>query len=380
MVFFIRSLFLQLFLNAYLIYRTGKNRHIHIGFKYLFYSLTGLEVLLYFTGLLGWEYLPGEYFAFIEKANAFWVIFFAYFASLLVFCDLIFYLNRKRFFRVKLGSKGLNTVYITVFVSFFTVTGFHFQTSRVNYLKPQIREFSHRFHSLSSDTVRTKSKYKLLLVSDLHLGYLIDGKVLREYVNLLNAQEADILIINGDLIDYHLEPLKNRHIEDELKRLRATRGVYFVPGNHEYKIDVEACLDWIRGTGIYVLRDSVVTIDSHIQLIGRDDRKNRENRMEWEKLAAQSDPTKTGILITHQPGDIREALPYNFPLILCGHTHHGQIFPVNLSNSLLFHNPYGLQKEGASSWSYTTSGLGLSGFPFRIGSRSEMVIFNIEFY
>jgi predicted MPP superfamily phosphohydrolase len=380
MVFFVRSLFLQLFLNAYLVYRIRKNKYIRPGFKYLFYLLTGLEVLLYFTGLFGRTCFPGEYHAFIEKLSIFWILFFAYFASILIFFDLIFYLNKKGNFLVKFSQKTLIISEIITFISFFTLIGFHFHSSQDNYLKPQIREFSFRFHSLSSDSIPAKNKYKLLMVSDLHLGYLINKKVLQEYVRILNLQQADILIINGDLIDYYLDPLKDQNMEEELKCLYAPQGVYFVPGNHEYKIDAEACLDWIRDTGICVLRDSVVTIDQRFQLIGRDDRKNQENRMEWEALNLQTDSTKTGILITHQPGDIREALPCYFSLILCGHTHNGQIFPLNLSNALLFHNSYGLQKEGVSSYSYTTSGLGLSGFPFRIGSRSEIVIFNIEFY
>jgi predicted MPP superfamily phosphohydrolase len=209
------------------------------------------------------------------------------------------------------------------------------------------------------------------------LGYLIDKFVLQKYINAINAQQADLIVINGDLIDYYLEPLEKQRMHNELKRLSAPHGVYFVPGNHEYKIDAEACLEWISNTGIRALRDSVVTIDKRFQLIGRDDRKNKENRMEWASLLNKSDATMGRILFAHQPGDIKEAVESNIPLIVCGHTHGGQIFPTNFLGVFLFHNLYGMKREG-NSCSYTTSGLGLSGFPFRIGSDSEMVIFNIE--
>jgi predicted MPP superfamily phosphohydrolase len=380
MVLFIRSLFIQLFLNAYFVYRIGKNKRINPFLKYLLYSLIGLETLVYFTGLFAREYLPIEYSAFIHKINAFWIIFSIYFLGLLFVFDLIFYLNKKWVFYIKLKYKALICIDIIVFATFFTLIKFHFHSSKDNYIESQIVDYSFRFQSPVPDSAQTKTKYKLVLVSDIHLGYLIDKKVLQKYVNILNAQQADILIINGDLIDYYLEPLIAQNVENDLKQLYAPQGVYFVPGNHEYKIDVEACLEWIRKAGISVLRDSVVTIDNQLQLIGRDDRKNKGNRMEWDKLMAQSDPTRARILITHQPGDIKEVSEYNLPLILCGHTHRGQIFPVNLIGFLLFHNPYGLQKESASSYSYTTAGLGLSGFPFRIGNESEIAIFNIEFY
>jgi predicted MPP superfamily phosphohydrolase len=262
-------------------------------------------------------------------------------------------------------------------VLFFIYIKAHFHTSNDHYLEPQIKEYSLRFDTAVHDTLDTQTNYKLLVVSDLHIGYLIDKTVLQKYVNAMNALQADLIVINGDLIDYYLEPLEKQRMDSELKRLSAPRGVYFVPGNHEYKIDEEACFEWIRNTGIQILRDSVVTIGNRFQLIGRDDRRNKARRMEWERLLAKTDTALNHILITHQPGDIKEALKSNIPLIICGHTHKGQIFPGNFLGVFLFHNLYGLKREG-NSCSYTTSGLGLSGFPFRIGSESEMVVFNIE--
>jgi predicted MPP superfamily phosphohydrolase len=244
-------------------------------------------------------------------------------------------------------------------------------------MEPQIKEYSFHLYSAASDTLKVQTNYKLLVVSDLHLGYLIDKKVLQKYVNVLNAQQADLIVINGDLIDYYLKPLENWRMDEELKKLSASQGIYFIPGNHEYKIDAKANFEWIRKTGISVLCDSVVTIDNCFQLIGRDDRSNKDNRMEWEQLLARTDSTMPHILFSHQPGDIQDGIKSNIPLIICGHTHNGQLFPVNLLVPLIYYNAYGLKKEGNSSF-YTTSGLGFSGFPFRIGSESEIVIFNIE--
>jgi predicted MPP superfamily phosphohydrolase len=89
--------------------------------------------------------------------------------------------------------------------------------------------------------------------------------------------------------------------------------------------------------------------------------------------------TKPCIFLAHQPGDIRDAYRYGIPLTVCGHTHGGQAFPANLIVHLQYPNSYGLKGNG-ESYSYTTSGLGLSGFPLRVASNSEVVVFDIEIY
>jgi predicted MPP superfamily phosphohydrolase len=335
------------------------------------------ETLFFFTGIFAGESLPWEFYTFIQTSNAYWTVFSLYFVVLLSAFDLLFFLNKKGVFRIRFRRRTLLFIEVIVSGLLFFYIATHFRTSGNRYLEPQIKEYTFHFHSTCSDTSDVRTNYKLLLVSDLHLGYLIDKSVLQKYVNVLNAQHADLIVINGDLVDYYLAPLEKQYMDDELKRLSAPRGVYFVPGNHEYKIDAEACFDWISNTGIRVLRDSVITIDDRFQLIGRDDRKNKENRMEWEQLLSKSDSTMGRILITHQPGDIKDVRKSNIPLIICGHTHGGQIFPVNFFSSFPFYNLYGWKQDG-NSCSYITSGLGLSGFPFRIGSESEMVIFNIE--
>jgi predicted MPP superfamily phosphohydrolase len=379
MLFFFRSILTQLFLNAYFIFRIKRSRPIHPFLKYIVYILIGCETGLFFIGLIGKGYLPSEYFTFIQVVNAFWSVSSIYFVVFLTLFDLIFYLNKKWVFYIRLKTSTLIFIDVIILLSFFFCVHFYLRYPKDGYLEPQIKTFSFQFDSTTNDTLDIKKNYKILMVSDMHLGYFINKTILQKYITVINAQQADIILINGDLIDYYLEPLEKERMDEELRKLQASQGVYFVPGNHEYKIDEEADFNWIRKTGIPVLRDSVVTLDDRLQLIGRDDRKNKDNRMEWDKLMAQTDSTKIRILISHQPGDIIEALPYSIPLILCGHTHDGQIFPGNGLCHFIHHNSYGLKKEG-DSYSYTTSGLGLSGFPFRIGTESEVVIFNIEIY
>lgn len=377
MVLFLRSIFTQLFLNAYFIYRIRKNKTIPSFLKWTLYLLFGIEIVIYFIGFFGRNYIPFESFALIQKTTIFWTLFSLYWVVFLSVFNFIFYLNKKWIFYIRFKDKTIRLFEVITFVSFFTFIGLNLHTSKDNYVEPQIREFSVQLHATQNDTTKTPSEYKILVVSDLHIGYIIDKKVLQKEVDFVNALQADIIVINGDLIDYYLEPLKDQKMDEVLSRLTAPEGVYFVPGNHEYKIDEEADFEWIRQTGITILRDSVVNIDSQLQLIGRDDRKNKENRISWDELADKTDSSKARLLFSHQPNDINEAVKYNFPLIVCGHTHNGQIFPFNWSGVLFHANQYGLKKED-NSYTYTTSGLGLSGFPLRICSKSEVAIFNIK--
>ena len=379
MLFFIRSVFVQLFLNAYFIYRIRKSKLIHKYLKWILYFLIGAETILSFVGFFGRESIPFESYILIQKISIFWTVGSFYWLFLLLGFDFIFYLNKKWIFHVKFKDQTIRFLGIIALLLFFSHVGYYIRSPKDNYLEPQIKNLSYEFASIynEADIIEVKSDYKLLVVSDLHLGYLIDKKVLTKYVDIINAQQADIVVINGDLIDYYLEPLKEQQMGEELKRLQAPYGTYFIPGNHEYKEDVEANFEWIRQSGISVLRDSVVTIGK-LQLIGRDDLKNEDNRKDWNQLMAQTDSSKIHVFFTHQPNDRKDAIADNIPLIISGHTHDGQIFPGNWLIHLFHSHSYGAKKEG-ESYLYTTSGLGLSGFPFRISTESEAVIFNLHF-
>ena len=378
MLFFIRSIFVQFFLNAYFIYRIRKSKLIHKHLKWVLYILLIVETVLSFVGFFGRNSMPFESYVLIQKISVFWTVGSFYWLFLLLGFDLIFYLNKKWIFRIKFKDQTIRILGVIVFLLFFSHVGYYFRSPKDNYLEPQVKNLSFKFDLVhnESDTIETKSDYKLLVVSDLHLGYLIDKKVLRKYVDFINTQQADIVVINGDLIDYYLEPLKEQRMEEELMRLQAPYGVYFILGNHEYKKDAEANFEWIRQSGISILWDSVVTIGK-LQLIGRDDLENEDSRKEWTQLMAQTDSSKALVFFTHQPNDRKDAIANNIPLIISGHTHDGQIFPMNWLTFLFHSHSHGTKIEG-ESYLYTTSGLGLSGFPFRISTESEVVIFHIH--
>ena len=165
-------------------------------------------------------------------------------------------------------------------------------------------------------------------------------------------------------------------MQEELSRLNAKYGVYMVPGNHEYITGIRHSLHFLEQTPIQVLRDSVVTLPMGIQLVGRDDRWRR-SRKSLQELMEKVNPGLPVLLLDHQPMQLEETEAAGVDLQFSGHTHRGQLWPFSWVTDYLFQQSHGYRKWGGSHI-YVSSGLSLWGPPFRIGTDSEMVVFNIE--
>lgn len=228
---------------------------------------------------------------------------------------------------------------------------------------------------INKQPVHDGQPLKVVAVSDVHLGYGTGKEKLRRYVEKINAQEPDLILIGGDLIDNSTVPLYEEKMMEELSELKAPLGIYMVPGNHEYFSGIRKSLQFISETPIRLLRDEVVTLPGGIQIIGRDDRSNR-SRSSLQELVKGIDPAKPVILLDHQPFNLSDTEKAGIDLQFSGHTHHGQIWPVSLVTDHLFEQSHGYRKWG-DSHIYVSSGLSLWGPPFRIGTDSEVVVFNI---
>lgn len=217
---------------------------------------------------------------------------------------------------------------------------------------------------------------RIVAVSDIHLGYATDKEMLRHYVELINAEHPDLVLIGGDLVDNNVKPLIDQRMEEELCRIQAPMGIYMVPGNHEYISGMEACARFIERTPIVLLRDSVVTLPDGIRIAGRDDRSNHR-RLPVERLLESVDKRYPIILLDHQPYDLDRAARAGADLQFSGHTHRGQVWPMSWVVDHLFELSHGLKRIGESTF-YVSSGLSLWGPPFRIGTDSELVIFELR--
>ncbi|MBQ8365452.1 MAG: metallophosphoesterase [Bacteroidaceae bacterium] len=217
---------------------------------------------------------------------------------------------------------------------------------------------------------------KMVVVSDLHLGYGTGKSALKRYVKLINDCKPDVIIIAGDLIDNSVQAVRNEHMEEELLQLQAPQGIYLAAGNHEHISGIEECEEFFASTNIKFLRDSVVTLPCGVQIMLRDDATNKK-RKSLKKLFAKTDSEKPIVLVDHKPNDIEKSDKAGTDLHLSGHTHHGQVWPGNIITDKLYKQSHGYRKwEHAHVW--VSSGLSLWGPPVRIGTRGDYAVITLR--
>jgi predicted MPP superfamily phosphohydrolase len=213
---------------------------------------------------------------------------------------------------------------------------------------------------------------KIVAMSDLHLGYGIGRKELQHWIELINKEKPDVLLLIGDVIDNNIRPLHYWQMAEMFHSIQTKYGIYAVYGNHEYLSNPQKNAAFFQEAGIVTLRDTSVLLNDLVYITGREDRSNNR-RKKVEKLVQNLDRTKPIILLNHQPHCLDEAKRNNIDLQLSGHTHDGQVFPISLITKYMYEKAYGYLKKGNSHF-YITSGIGLWGGKFRIGTHSEYVV------
>ena len=221
---------------------------------------------------------------------------------------------------------------------------------------------------------------KVVLVSDIHLGMMISNGKLKKMVELVNNQNADLVLLAGDVFDEDLGPVIQNNMGDLLKNLRAKQGVYAILGNHEFFGNANAAEKYLKDHHITVLRDSVVSLDNGITIAGREDisgqRMNGKPRKSIEELLNGIDTEKPVFLLDHQPFKLAEVAKNNVDLQVSGHTHHGQLWPFNYMTRAIFEISRGYGKINNTHF-YVSSGYGTWGPPIRTNSRSEIIVLEI---
>ena len=236
----------------------------------------------------------------------------------------------------------------------------------------------HYHHKARRDISLTTGKklerpLKIVMLSDLHAGFHNRRDEVGRWVDMVNAERPDLILIAGDLIDGNVRPVMEYGTVEELKRLQAP--ALMCMGNHEYITGRSEAVKLIESTGIRLLRDETVTIGD-VTVIGRDDRSNF-TRKSVKTLLQDVDTTRYLILLDHQPYRLEEAEQGSIDLQLSGHTHRGQVWPLNWVTKKMYECDYGQYKRCKTDY-YVSSGMGLWGGKFRIGTSSEYVVITIN--
>lgn len=244
-----------------------------------------------------------------------------------------------------------------------------------NARNPQVRHLS-----LSLPAGNQAEAFRMVMVSDIHMGRLIGKKRVNALVDKINHQEPDIVVLVGDMVDDEMGPVVSENIGEALANIRTLGGVYAVMGNHEYIGATEEAVAYMEGKGISFLRDTAVLLPQGVWLIGREDRDmprfTGNNRLPLHEVMKKVQSDHPVILLDHQPYELEEKAENGVFLTLSGHTHHGQLWPLNYITKAIYGLSWGYRKYGEMH-AYVSSGFGGWGPPARIGNRPEIVVIDL---
>ena len=196
-----------------------------------------------------------------------------------------------------------------------------------------------------------------------------------KWIDIVNSENPDLVLIAGDIVDMSYRPVIEEDMAAEFRRMKAP--VYACLGNHEYYSGEPNAELFYREAGINLLIDSVADFNG-ISIIGRDDRTN-PNRLTLKQLQEKYPALNSqfSILLDHQPYHLEEAEQCGIDFQLSGHTHRGQVWPISWITDAIYECSWGSHQRGKTSY-YVSSGLGIWGAKFRIGSQSEYIVVNLK--
>jgi predicted MPP superfamily phosphohydrolase len=233
---------------------------------------------------------------------------------------------------------------------------------------------------------RALDGYTIALLTDVHIGPMLDGRFLRHLVEQTNRMRPDLVAIAGDLVDGRVAQIGAQVAE--LRHLRARHGVFFVTGNHEYYSGGAEWIDFLPQLGVRVLMNERVSLGdrtpqgAHFDLAGIPDHRalSRSNIGPDARAATLGrDPERELVMLAHQPVQIADTARVGTGLQLSGHTHGGQLYPFGAV--ALLAQPYlaGLHRHAASGTQvYVSRGTGFWGPPMRVLAPAEIALVRLH--
>jgi len=386
------------------------------------FIFSGVGIIVY-TGLCA--YIGARLFSFVRyfmpwaKVPVYWTVF-------IMLCYAFVFVSFMRVPRIhfleRVGSYWMAVfIYLLLFLPLFDLLRLGLFLFHRNALTPRFTAFGigaalcvcfiiityGTFHARSIRTVQYTIRLegqgdglRVALISDLHIGSGVGRKHIAKVVNVINRAEPDIVFIAGDIIDGNLETVRDMPgITAELRRLHQPLGVYACLGNHD--VDrmfssgggTERIEVFLREAGITLLKDDAAAIRDNVYIAGRKDARpigmNAQRKTAAELCAPvfeEADPAgempRTLIVLDHQPTQFADIEAAGANLVLCGHTHRGQLFPANLITKIMYRKMgaahYGCWRGNAMQ-AVITSGAGFWGPPLRVGTNSEVAVINLTF-
>ena len=224
---------------------------------------------------------------------------------------------------------------------------------------------------------------KIAQISDAHIGTTFDGKGFKKYIIEIEKQKPDLIVITGDFVDDDSTKKDLKVALEALKNVKTKYGIYYVFGNHDKGLmgsrdfSEKELRSEMEKNNVKVLEDATIELDDII-IVGRQDR-SVSNRMPAYSLINNLNKDKYIVVLDHQPNDFEALSKTDADLVLSGHTHGGQMFPVGYIGLLIKANDkvYGLETRNNTNF-IVTSGISGWGVGFKTAAISEYVIVNIK--
>jgi predicted MPP superfamily phosphohydrolase len=220
------------------------------------------------------------------------------------------------------------------------------------------------------------SNLRIAFVADFHIDAGTDIAFIQSFVRKIETISPDLMLYGGDIAEGHHTDKGMAEHEKLLHKINTRYGVFGVLGNHEYYRGQDEG-SFFDNAGIELLRDTILVIDNSFNLAGRLDShfRNRKTAGEILQNAADSLPV---ILLDHRPTELAEVSKTNTDIQLSGHTHHGQMFPLNLITKKVYVLSHGYRKIENTHF-FVTSGIRQWRFPVRTTARSEIMVVDVIF-
>lgn len=367
-------------INYYIGLRVWQNLGSLIPFlnSRVYWILFWIVACSFIIARLGEEYIPGNIESFIVVIGDYYMAAMLYLLIILPIIDLIG-LGGKRFGLIpqKIKENNILVSYFGILVLVSLIGLLAYGTWNAKHIK-----ISHYNVNVEKKAGNLK-QLKIAMISDSHLGEIVNNKRLQSIVEKINSISPDLVLMVGDIVDEKVAPYINQNMEDTMKKIKSTYGVFAVTGNHEfYGGDCDKIVSALEKANIKVLRDNHYKVDNCFYIIGREDVAAesylKQKRKSLSELFNGIDNNLPIILLDHQPKNLVEAENASVDLQLSGHTHRGQMFPNQYFTRMLYEVDYGYKKKHNYNI-IVSSGIGTWGPPIRIGNSSELVDITMNF-
>jgi len=377
-VFISLVLTVHFLVNFYIFTRGWQSLSMFPAIRPYFLALLILLFLSYILARVAEPYIGYPAANVFNWIGSFWFAAMLYFFLFILFIDIFRVFNHWfHFFPAVFFVDYARTKFITMLCTSGLVIGLiaygfiNASVVRVTNLKIPVKKEAGNLKSLH-----------VVMLSDIHLGTIIGPKKLSNIVAKVNALSPDIVLLAGDVVDENIRHVIKQNLGVQLENIKSKYGVYAITGNHEFIGGVEPAVAYLEKHKVKFLRDTAILIDSAFWIAGRNDKDMKRftgrDRKPLEAILKEVDKKYPVILLDHQPFNLEQAAENGADIQFSGHTHNGQMFPLNLITRAIYKPDWGYKKIDDCNF-YISCGVGTWGPPVRIGNYSEIVSAELTF-